>query len=157
MNKLEIHSGLELFYAPLDIQKLHTQWLIQASKLNFGAFVSFVGIVREEDGIEALFFEIFEPLLRNWFKEWEEKVQNNNSLLFMAHSIGKVEVKESSFFAAIASRKRRYALEMIDLFVEDFKKNAPIWKYDIKDGKKIYAKDRSQSIDGSGLLCLNNI
>jgi len=44
------------------------------------------------------------------------------------------------------------ALELIDEFVEDFKANAPIWKYDLKDNKRIYAKDRSTAISGSGLL-----
>ena len=41
---------------------------------------------------------------------------------------------------------------MIDLFVEDFKAQAPIWKYDLKDGERIYAKERSTPIVGSGLL-----
>ena len=54
--------------------------------------------------------------------------------------------------AAVFSPKRRVALEFIDKFVEDFKASAPIWKYDLKDGKRIYAKDRSTAINGSGLL-----
>ena len=32
--------------------------------------------------------------------------------------------------------KRRVALELIDIFVENFKASAPIWKYDLIDGKK---------------------
>jgi molybdopterin synthase catalytic subunit len=41
---------------------------------------------------------------------------------------------------------------MIDEFVEDFKSAAPIWKYDIIDGKRVYAEDRSTAIKGAGLL-----
>jgi len=59
---------------------------------------------------------------------------------------------ESSHIAAVFSPKRRVALEFIDEFVEDFKASAPIWKYDLKNGKRIYALDRSTSIKGSGLL-----
>jgi molybdopterin synthase catalytic subunit len=44
------------------------------------------------------------------------------------------------------------ALELIDEFVEDFKANAPIWKYDVKNGERIYAEDRSTPMSGSGLL-----
>jgi molybdopterin synthase catalytic subunit len=44
------------------------------------------------------------------------------------------------------------ALELIDEFVEDFKANAPIWKYDIRNGKRIYAEDRSTPMSGAGLL-----
>jgi len=43
-------------------------------------------------------------------------------------------------------------LELIDEFVEDFKANAPIWKYDVKEGKRIYAAERSTPMNGSGLL-----
>lgn len=70
----------------------------------------------------------------------------------MAHSIGDVPNHESSFAAAILSPKRRVALEMIEQFVEDFKANAPIWKYDLKEGERIYARARSHKIEGSGLL-----
>ena len=62
---------------------------------------------------------------------------------------------QSSYIAAVFSPKRRVALEMIDEFVEDFKASAPIWKYDLIDGNRIYAKDRSTAIAGSGLLKVN--
>jgi len=43
-------------------------------------------------------------------------------------------------------------LRLINEFVEDFKANAPIWKYDVIGGERIYAKERSQAIKGAGLL-----
>jgi len=70
----------------------------------------------------------------------------------MAHSRGDVMLHESSYIAGVFSRKRRVALEMIDAFVEDFKAAAPIWKYDLKQGERLYAKDRSTAIKGNGLL-----
>ena len=48
--------------------------------------------------------------------------------------------------------KRKVALSLINDFVEDFKANAPIWKYDLKNAQRIYAKDRSQAINGAGIL-----
>ena len=74
----------------------------------------------------------------------------------MAHSRGDVFNHESSYIAAVCSPKRRVALELIDEFVEDFKAQAPIWKYDIIDNKRIYAQDRSTAIKGSGLLLWKN-
>jgi molybdopterin synthase catalytic subunit len=38
------------------------------------------------------------------------------------------------------------ALELIDEFVEDFKASAPIWKYDIINGQRVYTLDRSTAI-----------
>jgi len=74
----------------------------------------------------------------------------------MAHSIGDVLVHESSYISAVYSPKRRVALELIEEFVEDFKANAPIWKYDLINGKRVYAKDRSTPIEGSGILLKGN-
>ena len=70
----------------------------------------------------------------------------------MAHSRGDVLIHESSYIACIFAPRRRVALELIDAFVEDFKACAPIWKYDLKDSKRIYALERSTPIKGSGLL-----
>lgn len=70
----------------------------------------------------------------------------------MAHSRGDVLNHESSYIAGVCSPKRRVALEMIDEFVEDFKASAPIWKYDILNGKRVYAEDRSTPIQGAGIL-----
>jgi len=70
----------------------------------------------------------------------------------MAHSKGDVLVGESSYVSAVFSPKRKVALKLINEFVEDFKANAPIWKYDLIDGKRVYALDRSTPITGSGIL-----
>ncbi len=49
-------------------------------------------------------------------------------------------------------RSEEEIIELIDEFVEDFKASAPIWKYDLKNGNRIYALDRSTAIEGSGIL-----
>ena len=70
----------------------------------------------------------------------------------MAHSRGDVFLHESSYIACVFSPKRRVALEFIDEFVEGFKANAPIWKYDLIEGKRVYAKERSLKLPNSGIL-----
>ena len=72
--------------------------------------------------------------------------------MLLAHAKGDVLKHETSYISAVCSKQRKIALSLIDEFVEDFKANAPIWKYDLKDGKRIYAKERSQIIGGAGLL-----
>ncbi|EAL4060377.1 molybdenum cofactor biosynthesis protein MoaE, partial [Campylobacter jejuni] len=73
------------------------------------------------------------------------------SLLF-AHSIGDVAVHESSYFAGILSKQRKLGLKLLNEFVEDFKASAPIWKYDVINKERIYAKERSTKLCGAGLL-----
>ncbi len=143
---------LELYSGPLDVPEILKRWYENEAISNYGAYIPFVGTVRAEGGIEALSFDIYEPILEKWFKEWEVKAANLGAKVVMAHSIGDVPVHTSSYIAAVFSPKRRVALELIDEFVEDFKASAPIWKYDIIDGKRIYAKERSTCIKGSGLL-----
>ena len=104
------------------------------------------------DGIEGLSFDIYEPILNSWFGSWQQKAEVQNAIVLMAHSIGDVPLHKSSYVAAVLSPKRKVALALINDFVEDFKASAPIWKYDLRDGKRVYADDRSTPLCGAGLL-----
>ncbi len=143
---------LSLYDGALNVPKILKEWYEEEAQSNYGAYLPFVGTVRSEDGIEGLSFDIYEPILESWFEAWQQKAKAKGAIIKMAHSRGDVLLHESSYIAAVFSPKRRVALEFIDAFVEDFKASAPIWKYDLKDGKRIYAKDRSTAIEGSGIL-----
>ena len=143
---------LELYDGSLDVPNILEKWYKQEEKSNYGAFIPFVGTIRDEDDIDGLSFDLYEPILQSWFKAWQEKATKKGAIIKMAHSRGDVMLHESSYIAAVFSSKRRVALEFIDEFVEDFKASAPIWKYDLKNGERIYAEDRSTAIEGSGIL-----
>jgi molybdopterin synthase catalytic subunit len=143
---------LELYNGPLDVPAILKRWYEEEAASNYGAFIPFVGTVREEGGIEGLSFDIYEPILESWFAAWQKKAKDAGAIVKMAHSRGDVPLHTSSYIAAVFSPKRRVALEMIDDFVEDFKASAPIWKYDLKNGERVYAEERSTPIEGSGLL-----
>jgi len=143
---------LSLYNGALDVPKLLKEWYEEEATSNYGAYIPFVGTVRSEDGIDGLSFDIYEPILHSWFEGWQQKAKEKGAVIKMAHSRGDVMLHESSYIAAVFSPKRRVALEFIDEFVEDFKASAPIWKYDLINGKRVYAKDRSTAIQGSGIL-----
>ena len=143
---------LKIYDGGLDVPAILKNWYEEEATSNYGAFIPFIGTIRDEDGIDGLSFDIYEPILKKWFASWEEKAKAKNAIIKMAHSRGDVLLHESSYIASVFSPKRRVALEFIDEFVEDFKASAPIWKYDLKDGQRIYALDRSTAIKGSGLL-----
>ncbi len=143
---------LYLYDGALDVPKILREWYEQESESNYGAYIPFVGTVRDEDGIEGLSFDIYEPILNSWFEAWQKRAKERGAVIKMAHSRGDVLLHQSSYIAAVFSPKRRVALEFIDEFVEDFKASAPIWKYDLKGGKRIYALERSTAIKGSGIL-----
>ena len=147
-----MEARVELHQGSLDVEAIFSKWLHEEEQSNYGAYIPFVGTIRAEDGIEALSFDIYEPVLQQWFDNWVKRAEKLGAKVKMAHAIGDVPIHTSSYISAVFSPKRRVALELIDEFVEDFKANAPIWKYDVKEGKRIYAADRSTPMNGSGLL-----
>lgn len=143
---------LQLFNGCLPVEQITNSWYNKFKNSNYGAIITFVGIVRDENKIDGLSFDIYEPILNNWFDIWQKRAFEKNAIVLMAHSKGDVLNHESSYIAAVCSPKRRVALELIDEFVEDFKAQAPIWKYDIINNQRVYAKDRSTVISGAGIL-----
>ncbi|RDU51822.1 molybdenum cofactor biosynthesis protein MoaE [Helicobacter sp. MIT 00-7814] len=106
----------------------------------------------ESQNIEALSFDIYTPLLQKWFESWQERARLTGAQILMAHSLGDVPKGASSYMCAVISSKRKAALSLYEEFIEDFKANAPIWKYDVINGKRIFALSRSTPIQGSGVL-----
>jgi len=143
---LELHNG------SLDVVEITSRWYEAVKDKNFGALIPFIGIVRDEKGIDGLSFDVYEPILKNWFNDWQEKAKKEGAILYMAHSKGDVLNHTSSYISAVVSPQRKVGLRLINDFVEDFKANAPIWKYDLIKGERVYAKDRSQALSGAGLL-----
>lgn len=140
----------------INTNEMLTLWQENTKTQNFGAMSIFIGIVRAESGISALSFDIYTPLLQSWLESWEQKAKKiaNDLQIFMAHSNGDVSVGQCSFMCGIISKNRAAALAIYGEFIEDFKANAPIWKYDVKNSTRIYAKDRSQKLSGAGILTM---
>ncbi len=147
---LELHEG------SLHVEEITARWYNDIKDKNFGAFIPFIGIVRDEKGIDGLSFDVYEPILNSWFDTWQSKARKEGAMLLMAHSVGDVPNHTSSYISAVVSPQRKVGLRLINDFVEDFKANAPIWKYDLVDGKRVYAKTRSTVLNGAGLLKDNN-
>jgi len=143
---------VELYDGALNVSSILSRWYEDEAHSNYGAYIPFIGTVRDEDSIDGLSFDIYEPILFSWFDEWQKKAKSSGAFLKMAHSRGDVLLHQSSYIAAVFSPKRKVALSMINDFVEDFKASAPIWKYDLKNGKRVYADERSTALKGSGLL-----
>ena len=137
---------LQLFNGCLPVEEIINSWYGRFKNSNYGAIVTFIGVVRDENKIDGLSFDIYEPILNSWFDSWQKKANEKDAIVLMAHSRGDVFNHESSYIAAVCSPKRRVALELIDEFVEDFKAQAPIWKYDIINKQRVYAKDRSTAM-----------
>ncbi|CRF50906.1 Molybdenum cofactor biosynthesis protein MoaE [Helicobacter heilmannii] len=143
---------LEVVQGALDTSAIYNAWSRLCVDKNLGALCVFSGFVRPEEGLEGLSFEVYMPLFEAWFSTWQERANVQEVYLCLAHSKGDVLVGQSSYMAGLMSAHRQKVLELYAPFIEDFKHNAPIYKYDLRNGQKIYAKDRGHPLKGSGLL-----
>ena len=58
---------LQIFDGSLAVEEITNSWYNKYKDSNFGAIVTFVGVVRDENEIEGLSFDIYEPILNSWF------------------------------------------------------------------------------------------
>jgi len=56
------------------------------------------------------------------------------------------------FLCAVFTKHRKEGFKYLEEFVEDFKANAPIWKYDLINGKRVFASDRAKPLKEAGIL-----
>ena len=80
---------MELYNGPLDTKEIFGRWLDEESESNYGAYIPFVGTIRAEDSIEALSFDIYEPILQKWFddKKIPELIFWDNAKYFQENSL----------------------------------------------------------------------
>ena len=140
---------LEIYKGGVPVMDVLNRWYDEFKLEGFGAMIPFIGIVRPDNGIEGLSFDLYLPLLSEWFKKWQNL---EDAKITMAHSFGDVKVGETSFLCSIFTKHRKEGFKYLEEFVEDFKANAPIWKYDLKNGKKIFAEDRAKPLPEAGIL-----
>lgn len=98
-----------------------------------GAVVWFEGIVRpEEEGrpIAALDYEVYEPMASRQLGRLSESLAGQHALVAIGveHSRGRVGVGECSFRLRIAAIHRKEAIAAMDQFIDQLKKDVPIWK-----------------------------
>lgn len=148
----KIITDIEIYNGNLDSSKIYNTWYDKFKDANCGALITFTGIVRDEGGISALSFDIYEPILRSWYQKWVEMANTQDAYVLFAHSLGDVKIHECSYISGVVSKQRKFGLKLINDFVEDFKANAPIWKYDVINGNRIYAKERSHKLPSAGIL-----
>lgn len=103
-----------------------------------GAMLVFEGFVRElepREGdlsaqVQALDYQTYEPMAQNQIIRIGDALIAAHGLLGLEviHSRGRVRVGECSIRVTIRSRHRKEALAAMDAFLDQLKKDVPIWK-----------------------------
>ncbi len=79
---------LYLYDGALDVPTILKEWYEQEEQSNYGAYIPFIGTIRDEDGIQGLSFDVYEPILESWFKAWQEKAKAKGAIIKMARYLG---------------------------------------------------------------------
>ena len=148
-------SELLVMDGNLPLKTLYARYNRLAKAHNKGAVTHFTGFVRQEGAMgknDGLVFELYEPLLVQWFAAHKERLEGMGVVVCMAHSRGFVPVGKSSFSVCLIAKQRASVLGELANFVEDFKQNAPIWKYDSIAGEHVFERKRAKPLHGSGLF-----
>ncbi len=98
-----------------------------------GAWLTFDGIVRvEEQGraIIALDYEAYRPMAERMLERIAQELVAKHCLssIEVEHSTGRVAVGECSFRLSVESAHRREAIAALGEFIDQMKRDVPIWK-----------------------------
>jgi molybdopterin synthase catalytic subunit len=98
-----------------------------------GAVLRFEGVVRStEDGraIEGLTYQTYDPMAQRQLLQLAQQATEQFSLLAVVveHSRGFVPAGQCSFRLWIAAGHRKPSLAAMDWFIDQMKRDVPIWK-----------------------------
>lgn len=124
---------------PLDIQDLVRLTMADAPAGRFGAVVSFLGAVRDQNlgrPVSRLEYEAYEPLAVKALEAIRDEVgvEWPSVRLGVRHRVGRLEPGEASVAIVAASPHRLDAFEACRYVIERIKQVVPIWKREVFEG-----------------------
>jgi len=107
-------------------------WDVPAS-VETGSLVEFYGIVRETEGadkIPALHYEAYASMAEKVMREKIATLQGKYlcQAIRIVHRLGTIPKGESAIYVGIQSKHRREGFLFLQEFMDEFKKDVPIWK-----------------------------
>ena len=101
--------------------------------LETGSLVEFYGIVRETEGaakIPSLRYEAYASMAEKVMREKIAALEKKHpcQAIRIVHRLGIVPKGESAIYVGIQSRHRQEGFLFLQEFMDEFKKDVPIWK-----------------------------
>lgn len=97
---------------------------------NVGAVVSFTGLVRGDDGIEAMTLEHYPAMSEKQLRAIADEAKNRFALedCLIIHRFGKLKVGEQIVLVITLSKSREAAFNGASFLMDWLKTKAPFWK-----------------------------
>ena len=98
-----------------------------------GAVVVFEGKPRDDKGIIALHYEVYDDMALREMEKIRREVLSQTGVLELClyHRKGEVKVGETSFLVVVFSKHRKEAFQACALAVDLVKERVPIWKREV--------------------------
>lgn len=98
-----------------------------------GAWLVFEGVVRPQEAgrrLVALLYEAYPPMTGRELDKLAARTVAEHDLLAVRveHSTGRVAVGQTSFRLSLASRHRAEGIAATDAFIQEMKRDVPLWK-----------------------------
>ena len=98
-----------------------------------GSLIEFFGLVRETEGAEkiaALNYEAYASMAEKIMREKMAQLEKKHpcQAIRVVHRLGLVPRGESAIYVGIRSRHRDEGFRMLEEFMDELKKDVPIWK-----------------------------
>jgi molybdopterin synthase catalytic subunit len=104
-----------------------------APETETGSLVEFFGLVRRmenADAISALHYEAYEAMAEKIMREKIALLEKRHpcQAVRVVHRLGEVPVGEAAIYVGIQSRHRGEGFRFLQEFMDELKKDVPIWK-----------------------------
>ena len=109
-----------------------------------GALASFVGVARDDGGVEELLLEHFPGMTEAALRRVAEEAVERWSLLgvTLVHRIGALRPGDRIVLVLTAARHRHAALESCAFLIDRLKTGAPFWKRERRGGEARWVEAR---------------
>jgi len=102
-------------------------------KPEIGAIVTFLGVVRAEEGIKGLNVEVYEEMADKELKKLEREAREKFGIeaVEILHRAGSLKVGEHIVLILVGAKHRKEAFQACEYLIDELKKRVPIWKEEL--------------------------
>jgi molybdopterin synthase catalytic subunit len=106
---------------------------------DMGGLVTFLGVVRNDGGLEAMELEAYEEVAVKELETIRDEAFSRFPIgaVTVIHRIGRLRVGENILLIIVGAGHRKEAFDACEYILERIKQSVPIWKKEIgKDGER---------------------
>jgi molybdopterin synthase catalytic subunit len=120
-------------------------------RLGAGAIATFTGLVRNDDGVDALTLEHYPGMTEAALEALLAEAEARWSLAGarIVHRVGRLDIGARIVFVGTASAHRKDALEACAFLIDRLKTDAPFWKKEDRAGAESWVAARETDEDAA--------